>query len=157
VDDVVVKTKQSGTLLDDLKETFTNLRRYRMKLNPEKCTFSVPAGQLLGYVVSQRGIEANPSKIKAIEALEPPTKLRDVQKFTGCLASLSRFVSRLREKTMPLYQLMKKTDHFVWSQRADEAFKDLKRALSIAPILAAPAPRESMLLYIAATSELSAW
>jgi hypothetical protein len=73
VDDVVVKTKQSGTLLDDLKETFANLRRYRMKLNPEKYTFCVPAGQLLGYIISQRGIKANPSKIKAIEALEPPT------------------------------------------------------------------------------------
>jgi hypothetical protein len=140
VDDVVVKTKQSGTLLDDLKETFANLRRYRSKLNPEKCTFGVPAGQLLGYIVSQRGIKANPSKIKAIEALEPPTELRDVQKFDGCLASLSRFVSRLGEKVMPLYQLMKKTDHFVWSQQADEAFKDLKWALSTAPILVAPAP-----------------
>jgi hypothetical protein len=126
VDDVVVKTKQSGTLLDDLKETFTKLRCYRMKLNPEKCTFGVPAGQLLGYIVSQRGIEANPLKIKAIEALEPPTKLRDVQKFVGCLASLSRFDSHLREKAMPLYQLMKKMDHFVWSQHTDEAFNDLK-------------------------------
>jgi hypothetical protein len=150
VDDVVVKTKQSGTLLDDLKETFANLRRYRMKLNPEKCTFGMPAGQLLGYIISQRGIEANPSKIKALEALEKPTQLRDVQKFAGCLASLSRFVSRLREKAMLLYQLMKKTDHFVWSQRVDDAFNDLKRALSTAPILAAPAPREPMLLYIAA-------
>jgi hypothetical protein len=74
-----------------------------------------------------------------------------VQKFAGCLASLSRFVSRLGEKAMLLYQLMKKTDHFVWSQRTDEAFNDLKRALSTAPILAAPAPREPMLLYIAAT------
>jgi hypothetical protein len=151
VDDVVVKTKQSGTLLDDLKETCPNLRCYRMKLNPEKCTFGVPAAQLLGYIVSQQGIEANPSKIKAIEALEPPTQLRDVQKFAGCLASLSRYVSRLGEKAMPLYQLMKKTNHFVWSQRADDAFNDLKRALSTAPILAAPASREPMLLCIAAT------
>jgi hypothetical protein len=115
VDDVVVKTKQSGTLLDDFKETFANLRRYRMKLNPEKCTFGVPAGQLLGYIISPQGIEANPSKIKAIEALEKPTQLRDMQKFAGRLASLSRFVSRLGEKAMPLYQLMKKTDQFVWS------------------------------------------
>jgi hypothetical protein len=67
------------------------------------------------------------------------------------LASLSRFVSRLREKAMLLYQLMKKMDHFVWPQCADDAFNDLKRALSTAPILAAPAPREPMLLYIAAT------
>jgi hypothetical protein len=74
-----------------------------------------------------------------------------MQKFDGCLASLSRFVSQLREKAMPLYQLMKKMDHFVWSQHADDAFNDLKRALSTAPILATPAPREPMLLYIAAT------
>jgi hypothetical protein len=73
INNVLVKTKQSGTLLDNLKKTFANLQRYHMKLNPEKCTFGVPAGQLLGYIVSQRGIEANPSKIKAIEALEPPT------------------------------------------------------------------------------------
>jgi hypothetical protein len=74
-----------------------------------------------------------------------------MQKFAGCLASLSQFVSRLGEKAMPLYQLMKKMDHFIWSQRADDAFNDLKRALSTAPILATPAPREPMLLYIAAT------
>jgi hypothetical protein len=74
-----------------------------------------------------------------------------VQKFAGCLASLIRFVSRLGEKAMPLYQLMKKTDHFVWSQRADDAFNDLKRALSMVLVLAAPASREPMLLYIAAT------
>jgi hypothetical protein len=89
--------------------------------------------------------------IKAIEALEKPTQLTDVQKFAGCLTSLNRFVSRLREKAMPLYQLMKKTDHFVWSQRTDDAFNDLKRALSTTPILAALTPREPMLLYIAAT------
>jgi hypothetical protein len=99
-------------------------------------------------------MKANPSKIKAIEALEPPTELRDVQKFTGCLASLSRFVGRLGEKAMPLYQLMKKIDHFVWPQHADDAFNNLKRALSMAPVLAAPASREPMLLYIAATSRV---
>jgi hypothetical protein len=77
-----------------------------------------------------------------------------VQKFAGCLASLSRFVSRLEEKAMTLYQLMKKTDHFVWSQRTDEGFNDLKRALSTALILAAPASREPMLLYIVATPQV---
>jgi hypothetical protein len=65
-------------------------------------------------------------KIKSIKALEPPTQLRDVQKFAGCLASLSRFVSQHGEKAMPLYQMMKKIDHFVWYQHANEAFNDLK-------------------------------
>jgi hypothetical protein len=70
VDDVMVKTKDRCTLLDDLKETFTNLRRFQMKLNPEKCIFGVPAGQLLGFLISERGIEANPEKISAIECME---------------------------------------------------------------------------------------
>jgi hypothetical protein len=99
----------------------------------------------------QQGFEANPSKIKSIEALEPPTKLKGVQKFSDCLASVCRIVSRLGEKAMPLYQLMKKTDHFIWSQHADDAFNSLKRALSTAPIFVAPAPREPLLLYITAT------
>jgi hypothetical protein len=72
VDDVVVKTKEKHTLLDDLREAFTNLRRFWMKLNLAKCTFGVPAGQFLGYLVSQRGIEANPEKINAIEKMELP-------------------------------------------------------------------------------------
>ena len=103
VDDIVVKTEKRGTLLEDLKETFDNLRRSQIKLNPEKCVFRVPAGQLLGFLVSERIIECNPVKIKAIERMERPTRLRDVQKFTGWLASLSRFISRLGEKALPLY------------------------------------------------------
>ena len=102
VDDIVIKTKESRTLIDDLRETFTNLRRFRIKLNPAKCTFGVPAGKLLGFLVSSRGIEANPKKIRAIESMKLPETVRDVQKFTGCLASLSRFISRLGEKAMPL-------------------------------------------------------
>jgi hypothetical protein len=110
VDDIVIKTKESRTLIDDLRETFANLRRFQMKLNPAKCTFGVPAGKLLGFLVSSRGIEVNPGKISAIERMKPPTNLKEVQKFTGCLASLSHFISRLGEKALPLYQLMKKFD-----------------------------------------------
>jgi hypothetical protein len=78
VDDVVIKTKESKTLIDDLQETFANLRRFRMKLNPAKCTFGVPAGKLLGFLVSSRGIEVNPGKIHAIERMKPPTDLKEV-------------------------------------------------------------------------------
>ena len=122
VDDVVIKTKEHSTLLDDLRETFDNLRKFRMKLNPAKCTFGVPAGKLLGFLVSSQGIEANPVKIRAIEKMALPTCLKDVQKFTGCLASLSRFLSRLGDKALPLYALMKKADTFIWTPQADAAF-----------------------------------
>ena len=115
VDDIVIKTKRRGTLLADLAETFANLRRCNMKLNPDKCVFGVPSGKLLGFVVSKRGIEANPDKIGAILRMTQPQNLNDVQRFTGCLASLSRFISRLGEKALPLYQLLRKSDIFVWT------------------------------------------
>ena len=140
------------SLLDDLKETFDNLRKYRLKFNPANCTFGVPGGKLLGFLVSSRGIEANLEKISAIERMALQKSLLDVQKFTGCLASLSRFVSRLGEKALPLYQLMKKTDNFVWTPQADAAFRELKKMLTTAPILASPLDKEPMLLYIAATN-----
>ena len=78
--------------------------------------------------------------------MNKPRNLKDVQKFTGCLASISRFLSRLGEKAIPLYELMKKTDKFIWTPQADEAFKDLKRMLSTAPVLAAPIEKEPMML-----------
>ena len=83
-----------------------------MKLNPVKCTFGVPAGKLLGFLVSSRGIEVNPIKIRAIERMELPQCLNDVQKFTGCLASLSRFVSRLGEKNLTFVCADEKIGYF---------------------------------------------
>nr|CAE01888.2 OSJNBa0035O13.7 [Oryza sativa Japonica Group] len=151
VDDIVVKTKTSDSLIDDLRETFDNPRRYRLMLNPEKCTFGVPSGKLLGFLVSGRGIEANPEKIKAIENMKSPTRLKEVQKLTGCMAALSRFVARMGERGQPFFALLKKQDKFVWTQEAEEAFIALKRYLSKPPVLVAPQPNEELFLYIAAT------
>ncbi|KAK1664584.1 hypothetical protein QYE76_052743, partial [Lolium multiflorum] len=153
VDDIAVMTRKGSDLISDLKETFDNLRRYKMMLNPLKCVFGVPAGKLLGFIVSHRGIEVNPEKIKAILNIKMPTCLKDVQRLTGCVAAISRFVSRLGEKALPLYKLLKKTDKFVWDEAADEALQGLKNILSSPPILAAPAESEPMLLYMAATNK----
>src|SRR3954467_1832198 len=105
-------------------------------------------------MISQRRIKANPEKIAAIQGMKPPQKLRDVQKLTGYLTALSRFISRLGEKALPLYQLMKKSSDFKWSEEAQMAFEKLKRQLSTRPVLAAPREREPLLLYIAATSHV---
>ena len=83
MDDIVIKTKKKDTLLDDLRETFANLKHYKIKLNPKKCVFGVPTGQLLGYLVSALGIEADRDKIQAILTMQPPTKLREIQKLVG--------------------------------------------------------------------------
>ena len=116
-------------MLYDLKETFDNLWVYKMMLNLVKCAFDVPAGKLLGFLVSNRGIEANPEKIKAITSLAKPACINDVQCLAGRIAALSRFVSLLGEKAIPLYQIMKKTNDFVWSDAANATFEDLKRQL----------------------------
>ena len=113
VDDIVVKSRKKETLIDDLKETFDNLRVYKMMLNPNKCVFGVPAGKHLGFLVSNRGIEANPEKIKAITSPAKPVCINDVQHLACRVTALSRFISRLGEKAMPLYQMMKKADDFV--------------------------------------------
>nr|ABA99783.1 retrotransposon protein, putative, unclassified [Oryza sativa Japonica Group] len=154
VDDLVVKTHNQETLLSDLAETFESLRSARIKLNPDKCVFGVPAGRLLGFLVSARGIEANPEKIRAIERMRPPSKLRDVQCVTGCMAALSRFISRLGEKALPLFKLLKRSGPFTWTEEAERALTQLKAYLSSPPVLVAPEPNEPLLLYLAATPQV---
>ena len=154
VDDIVIMTRVEDTLLADIRETFDSLNRYSIKLNPSKCVFGVPSGQLLGYLVSARGIEANPDKIKAILTMKEPTNLRGVQQLAGRLAALSRFVARLGEKALPFYKLLKKSDKFEWTEEARKAFIDLKKTLSSKQILVRPEPQEPLFLYLSATNQV---
>src|SRR3954466_7265352 len=154
VDDIVIKTYSASTLHDDLRETFATLNKYRIKLNPKKCVFGSLAGKLLGYMVSARGIEANPEKVQAIARMQEPTNIKGVQQLTGRLAALSRFISRLGERTLPFYQLLRKGEKFEWTEEARNAFADLKKTPSTPPILAVPKEREKLYLYIAARSSV---
>jgi hypothetical protein len=112
VDDIVVKTRKADDLVGDLAIAFGCLRSNGVKLNPEKCVFGVPRGMLLGYIVSQRGIEDNHEKVAALERMGPIRDLKGVQKVLGCHTALSRFISRLGEKGLPLYRLLKKHECF---------------------------------------------
>src|SRR3954466_16014291 len=154
VDDIVIKTYKEDTLLDDLRETFAALNKYRIKLNPKKCAFSVPAGKLLSYMVSARGIEANPEKVQAIARMLEPTDVKGVQQLTGRLAALSHFISRLGERTLPFYQLTRKREKFEWTEEARKAFADLKKTLSTPPILAVPKEHEKLFLYVAGRNSM---
>ena len=108
VDDVIVKSRKADDLVADLRITFDCLRAKGVKLNPEKCVFGVPRGMLLGFIVSQRGIEPNPKKVEGIRRMGTIRDLKRVQRVMGCLAALSRFISLLGEKGMPLYRLLRK-------------------------------------------------
>jgi hypothetical protein len=108
---------------------------------------------LLGFVVSECGIEANPETISAIMDMRPIKNLKGIQWVTGCLAALSRFIVRLGERSLPLYKLMKKSDHFTWTPEAQDALDSLKNMLK-SPILTALTPEEPILLYISATTQV---
>ena len=154
VDDIVVKSKKCGDLIQDLEIAFSCLRANKIKLNPEKCVFGVPQGMLLGYIVSQRGIEANPKKVSAITRMGPIRDVKGVQKVSGCLAALRRFISRLGEKALPLYRLLKKAECFSWTPEAEEALDNLKNTLTSAPVLVLPQLAEPLLLYVASTTQV---
>jgi hypothetical protein len=154
VDNIVVKSKKTGDLVPDLTEVFAKLRQHGVKLNPEKCVFGVLRGMLLGFVVSERGIEANPAKILAIMDMGPIKNLKGVQHVTGCLAALSRFIARLGECSLPLYKLMKKSDNFTWKPEVQEALDSLKNILKSPPILTALTTEELILLYISVTTQV---
>jgi hypothetical protein len=151
INDIVVKTRESHTFIEDLEETFTNLRKVNIKLNPAKCAFVIPSGKLLGFLVSHRGIEANPDKVKAIKEMRPPRNLKEMQRLAGCMVALGRFIARSGEKALPFFKLMKRTGKFEWTPKADKAFAELKRYLTSPPIMVAPTFHEPLLLYIAAT------
>ena len=120
VDDMLVKSKEELTHLDDLEETFATLKKHQMKLNPSKCVFGVASGKFLGFMVSQRGIEANPEKVRAIIDMASPKTVKDVQKLTGRIAALNRFVSRATDKCLPFFKTLKQA--FAWTDECEAAF-----------------------------------
>ena len=115
MDDMLVKSIREDDHLDNLKETFDTLRSYNMKLNPNKCAFGVTAGKFLGFLVSQRGFEVNPDKIKAIMELTPPKNVKEVQSLNGKIVALNKFVSRATDKCLPFFRTLKKS--FEWTAK----------------------------------------
>ena len=146
VDYMLVKSREELAHLDDLKETFTTLKQYQMKLNPAKCVFGVASRKFLGFMVSQRGIEANAENVQAIINITSPKTVKEVQKLTGRIAALNRFVSRATDKCLPFFKTLKQA--FAWTDECKTVFQELKRYLSNPPLLSPSKQRESLYLYL---------
>ena len=146
VDDMLIKSREELTHLDDLKETFTTLKQYQMKLNPAKCVFGVSSGKFLGFMVSQRGIEANSEKVQAIINMTLPKIVKEVQKLTGRIAALNRFVSRATNKCLPFFKTLKQA--FAWTGECETTFQELKHYLSNLSLLSPSKQGESLCLYL---------
>ena len=144
---MLVKSRREEDHLKDLKETFDTLRSYNMKLNSGKWAFGVMAGKFLGFMVSQRGIEANSDKIQAIMEMKPPKNVKEVQSLNGKVAALNRFVSRATDKCLPFFHTLKKS--FEWTNKCQQAFEELKAYLSAPPLLSPSQPGEELFLYLA--------
>ncbi|XP_010513419.1 PREDICTED: uncharacterized protein LOC104789418 [Camelina sativa] len=123
-----------------------------MKLNPTKCTFGVTSGEFLGYIVTERGIEANPKQIEAILGLPSPTNKRKVQRLTGRIAALNRFIARSTDKCLPFYQLLRGNKDFHWDEECEIAFRQLKEYLTCHPVLVKPEDGETLYLYVSVSS-----
>ena len=108
VDNMLVKSKDEANHLEDLKETFSTLCKYNMKLNQAKCIFAVASRKFLGFMVSQQGIKANPDKVKAMIKVKSPKTVKEVQSLTGKVIALNRFVSKATDKCMSFFKVLKK-------------------------------------------------
>ncbi|GKV42478.1 hypothetical protein SLEP1_g49874 [Rubroshorea leprosula] len=153
VDDMIVTSMRAEDHIDDLDETFQNLRRAQMKLNPLKCTFAVESRKFLGYVVSKKGIEVNPEKVQAVQQMESPKTVKDVQRLTGRVAALHRFIARSAERCLPFFKALREPKNFQWTGECQQAFDELKQYLASAPLLSKPVDEECLYLYLGVTEE----
>ncbi|GJS24630.1 reverse transcriptase domain-containing protein [Tanacetum coccineum] len=143
VDDMVIKNKAEKDMLADIAETFDNLRRINMKVNPKKCSFGVEEGKFLGYMVTSEGIRANPAKTRDITEMKSPRTWGEMQSLSGRLAALNRFLARSAERSLPFFETLKNItkenkEDYRWTEEAEKAFQELKKTILSLPTLATP-------------------
>jgi ribonuclease HI len=151
VDDIIIKSNSRPNHISDLAETFANLRKANLKLNPEKCVFGVTKGKMLGCLVASKGIEANADKVRALADMQEPKSIKDIQKLTGRIAALNRFVPRAAERSLPFFKVLRNSGKFQWGPEQSEAFQQLKQYLAQMIKLSPPQPGKQLLLYLSAS------
>ncbi|XP_072084556.1 uncharacterized protein [Arachis hypogaea] len=124
-----------------------------MRLNPFKCAFAMEAGKFLGFMITQRGVEANPEKCRAVLQMKSPGCIKDVQRLAGRLTALSRFLGASAARALPFFNLMKKGMTFEWTPACEEAFSHFKQILAAPPVLGKPKAGEPLYLYLSVTEE----
>ena len=149
IDDILVKSKERPDHATHLQEAFKRLKAYDMKLNPSKCAFGVSVGRFLGFMVTQRGIEANLAWLKSILESPAPNSKKGVQQLTGRLAALGRFISRFTDRLKPFFATLKGVNQAEWNEDYDHAFMAIKQYLAEPSVLASPEAGETLFVYLA--------
>ncbi|XP_064945551.1 uncharacterized protein LOC135597052 [Musa acuminata AAA Group] len=151
VDDMIVKSQKTEAHIADLAEAFSTLRKFGMRLNPTKCAFGVTSGKFLGFIIHERGIDANLEKVQAIINMQSPRTIKDLQRLNGRIVAISRFLARLGDHCLPFFRALKDPKKFRWTTECEEAFKQVKQRLANLPRLASVSPGEKLGLYLAAS------
>jgi len=151
VDDMIVKSKERGGHYTALQKFFQRIREYWLQLNPQKCTFGVTAGKMLGFLITQRGIKVDPSKIKAILEMPPPRTKKEVRGFLGKMQFIRRFIAKLTLTCEPLFGFLKKRKKFQWDDRCQVAFEQIKQYLQNPLVLSPPELGKLLILYLSVT------
>ncbi|KAI5337618.1 hypothetical protein L3X38_016889 [Prunus dulcis] len=143
VDDMLVKSRTADKHIPNLSAMFTILKQYKMRLNPTKCAFGVASGKFLGFMISQRGMEANPEKIQAILDMKIPKTVKDIQSLTERVAALTRFISKATDRCVLFFKALKGSKrNITWTAECDTAFSELKEYMGRAPLLSTPEHRD---------------
>jgi hypothetical protein len=149
INDMLIKSKRKTSHVEDLREVLEILRATKLRLNATKCLFGVSSGKFLGHIISYNGVEANPDQISALLNLQPPKDAKQVQRLTGMIAALGRFISRSADRCHPFFQLLGNKRKFLWDQDCSAAFEGIKAYLSSPPCLSIPCSGEPLFLYLA--------
>ncbi|KAA3458938.1 RNA-directed DNA polymerase (Reverse transcriptase), Ribonuclease H-like protein [Gossypium australe] len=148
VDNMIAKSRREREHDENLRKLFERLRKFQLKLNPAKCTFGATSRKLLGFIVSEKGIEVDPDKIKAIEELPPPRTQKEVRGFLGRLNYIARFIAQLTNQCDPIFRLLRKHNPREWNEECQVAFDKIKQYLSNPPVLVPPTPGRPLILYL---------
>ena len=148
IDDMMVKSKIVSEHIGDLTNIFKILKGHKLRLNASKCSLGVGSGKFLGYMVTHRGIEVTPDQVKAIDSLQPPRNLKEVQKLTRMTTTLNWFISQLADRCRPFFLLMNKWKCFEWTEECAQVFQQLKDYLSHPFIMSSPEADEVLFAYI---------
>ena len=133
IDNMLVKSFLAEQHLDPLYQAFEVLQKYIMKLNPTKCSFDVASGKFLGYMVIQRGIEANSDQIRSVMNIPSLACVRDVQRLANRVAEHSRFISHSSKKCHLFFSTLRKSKDFEWTPTYEQVLQDLKKYLTSPP------------------------
>ena len=152
VDDMIVKSRDRADHLAALQRFFERIRKFRLRLNPEKCTFGVTSGKLLGHIVNERSIEVDPKKIKAILDMPTPRNEKEIRGFLSRLQYISRFIARLTDICEPIFRLLRKNQPTVWNNDCQCAFEKINECLLSPLVLVPPTSRWPLLLYLSVSN-----